>query len=331
MTPVYFPFTCINPRAAQMLRLCFPKTAIYLPSALEIPETMKTQAAEGFLELRTPVTGEQEKLADIVKEYQNWAQLHQGQNLSFFRTGEGTLPFFDEFSVHEILADIRRKKEGKNLPDQSPDPLFQARIFLSISKEYDMRQWEIGTELESVSEMEASLLKEIRGNEDEDTDTGPSISSIIAKGDPGSHMTEERLNAWARLALCDSELSSLFITTGRAVMETVCERIPEARKVLQVEGISLHADAVKEWQQALSECLERIALAETVSEPETITAEENADAESAFSLTVYRVSGSSPRDFLNRFIHPEAATASEGKNVLIGWVGRNNQLSFSSV
>lgn len=321
MTPVYFPFTCINRSAAQMLRLCFPKTAIYLPQAADIPETMKLETGEGFLEFRIPVTGDQEKLTEIVKEYQNWAQMHQGQNLSFFRTGEGTLPFFDEFSVHEIRSDILRKKEGKSRGEQAPDSLFQARIFLSISQEYDMRQWEISTELESVAELEASLLKEIRGDEEEDTDAGTPIRTIIAKNDTGAHMTAERLNAWARLALCDPDLSGLFITTSRSVMEMVCDRIPEARKVLQVDGISLAPEAVGQWQDALAECLARIALAESISETETITADGNADAASAFSMTVYRVAGIDPRDFLNRFIHSESAVCNEGKNVLFAWVG----------
>jgi len=318
MTPVYFPFTCMNRAAAKMMRLCFPKAVLYLPLASVMTEM---QAEEDFAEIRIPVSGDQEKLRSIAKEYQNWAQLHQARDLSFFKNREGTLPFFDEFSVHEIRSDIRRKKEGKNRADQNPDPLFQARIFLSISQEYDIGQWEVSSELESLSEMENALLREIRGDEDEDTDTGPSLRSIIAKNDPGAHMTAERLNAWARLALCDPDLSSLFITTSSAVMETVCERIPEAGQVLRVEGISLHAEAVKEWQQALAECLQRIALAESISETETITAAENADAASAFSLTVYRVSGSSPGDFLNSFIHPDAAFSTEGKNVLIGYMG----------
>ncbi|MGE0087697.1 MAG: hypothetical protein AB7S75_25075 [Desulfococcaceae bacterium] len=321
MAPVYFPFTFMNQTAADMLRICFPKTVMYLPSAADLPEIMKKQIGKEFMELRTPAAEDQEKLLSVVNEYRNWAQLHQGQNLSFFRTGEGKLPFFDEFSVHEIMSDIRRKKEGNIRPDQTPDPLFQARIFLSISQEYDMRQWELSSHLESVSEMEASLLREIRGDEEEDADTGPSISSMISKDDPGAHMTAERLNAWARLALCDPDIPNLFITGSRAVMETVCDRIPEARKVLDVNGISLAPEAVKQWQEALAECLERISHAETVSETETITAAENADEASAFPMTFYRISGTSPRAFLNRFIHPESSVCTEKENVLIGWVG----------
>ncbi|MEZ4527327.1 MAG: hypothetical protein R2941_15520 [Desulfobacterales bacterium] len=320
MTPVYFPFTCIAGSAVRMLRLCFPKTVLYQPSASAMPETVR-QAVKDFAQIRIPANEDQEKLAAIAKEYQNWAQLHQGRDLSFFKARQGSVPFFDEFSVQEIRADIRRKKEGKNRADQNPDPLFQARIFLSISQEYDMRQWEIGNHLESLSEMENTLLREIRGDEDEDTDTGPSIRSLIAKEDPGAHMTAERLNAWARLALCDPEIPNLFLTTSTAVMEMVCELIPEAGRVLEVEGISLSPDTAGQWQDALAECLSRIELAENISETETITASENADPASAFSMKVYRVSGTDSCGFLNRFIHPESAQRSEGKNVLIAWVG----------
>ncbi len=320
MTPVYFPFTCMSHTAARMLHICFPKAVLYQPSASAMPETTG-QAVKDFAQIRIPANEDQEKLAAIVKEYQNWAQLHQGRDISFFKAQQESVPFFDEFSVHELLSDIRRKKEGKNRAVQSPDPLFQARIFLSISQEYDMRQWEIGNHLESLSEMENVLLREIRGDEEEDTDTGPSIRSLIAKDDPGAHMTAERLKAWARLALCDPDLPNLFLTTSTAVMEMVCEQIPEARKVLQVEGISLAPESVEQWQEALAECLQKIALAETISETEILTASEHADPAKGFSMTVYRIAGTDSRGFLNRFIHPESAQISEEKNVLIAWVG----------
>ncbi len=331
MTPIYFPFTFMPQTLAEMLKTCFPKVSIYLPSASGVADAIQKSAAEGFFDLRIPIREDNEKLESIVREYQDWAQLHQGQDLSFFKTRKESVPFYDEFSVQQIRSEIRQK-EGKKEVQEGPDPLFQARIFLRFCQEYDIRQWELGSDLEFLGGLEKNLLQELHGEADiSESEIAPRVGPLIAKitkDDAGAHMCGERLRAWARLLQSDPPSSRLFLTSSRSVLDMVAERTGGAQEVLRVEGISLNPDAVHQWQEALAECLERISETETIEEAERLPASENTSG--GFALVFYRVSCPDTEEFLRRIANPKAAGETEPakKNVLIGWVGENGAHSL---
>jgi len=68
--------------------------------------------------------------------------------------------------------------------------------------------------------------------------------SLLRREDPGAFMTEERLNAWTRLMLEDTEISDFFVTGSRAVFDFLAEKTPHLKpyssKEIPAEKLSVY-------------------------------------------------------------------------------------------
>jgi hypothetical protein len=267
MAPVYFPFTHVSPSAAALLGACFSRTAVYQPLSETVSENLRAMAETGRFEVRVPVDTEGEKLRKLLAEYQRWAKLHTGGNLKFFKTQGGRVPFFDDVSAHHISTDIRQRAAGTAAAPPE-NPLFDARVFLAVAQEFDGRQGELQDGLAAYREMEQKFLQDLKG-EPEIPDIGLGGGPGLHVEDPGSHMTEKRLEAFARLAREDAADDRVFITTSRAVFDTVLERIDPSEAVLRIERMPfLRNHAAGAFRNELSAHIETL-LKEASVQPET--------------------------------------------------------------
>ena len=308
MTPIYFPFTYVSKQAAGLLSVCFDKTIVYQPSSQNIPESMTRLADKGMLDIQIPAQKDEEKLAGIIREYKDWAKLHQGSKMSFFKTQTETTPFYDEISVHQIRSDIK-KKEKNEISEQQLNPLLQARIFLSMAQEFDENHWDVSTNLESFAKMEKALIEEIRGGNELDDINTLTPNQAITKDEPGTHMTEQRLKSWIRLLICDSEKSNFYVTTSRYVIETLFENFQNMEVVFR-DTIPENLNSNK-WKNHLKENLENISKNSDIGN----------DLKQFPALTVYRIPYKAD-EFFSQYLNRESSKKLENKKeyTLIGLI-----------
>jgi len=233
MNAIYFPFTVISGQAADALNACFKSVSIYQPST-HMSKALAELAEKGLSEIRRPVQGDDDKLEALAKEYRKWAELHQGAELNFFK--------FRQDDDHAI-AHIRSELKGYGIPQEAADPLFNARLFLKIAQEFDAERQDVDREISAFEKMEKSLFEELRGEDDAEIEI-PLEKSLLRHEDSGAFMTEERLNAWTRLMLEDTEISDFFVTGSRAVFDFLAEKTPHLKpyssKEIPAEKLSVY-------------------------------------------------------------------------------------------
>ena len=306
MEPVYFPFTYVSPSAAALLGACFSRTVVYQPLSNTVPPNLKTWAEAGRFDIRVPVDTDSDKLLNLLEEYQKWASLHEGRNLKFFKTQGGRVPFFDDGSAHQLSTDIKKRAAGE-VDAPAPEPLFDARVFLAVAQEFDSRQGDLQNGLAAYREMEQKFLKDLKG-EPEIPDIGLGGGPALHAGDPGGHMTEKRLESFARLARETRAEDRLFITTSRAVFDAVLEIIDPAEEVFRIEAMPVPENSVRAaFQSELSAHIQQL-LESTPESPETVTfPKAGPGGGPRFSLTLCRTR-MEREAFLNACIDPAAAS-----------------------
>ena len=101
MKPIYFPFTYVSDPVAESLSACFGQFIVYQPLAGKIPEPMHAWVEKGVLDIRAPMTEDQNEFEAVVKNYLSWAVLHidgAGLRPPFMQTWKDTTPFFKDSS-----------------------------------------------------------------------------------------------------------------------------------------------------------------------------------------------------------------------------------------
>ena len=217
MTPIFFPFTYMPEPTAAALSAVFRRVGLYRPSETPLPETVQRHADAGFLEIRTPVGGDEDGLRRAAADYRAWAERHSGSPLAFFKSQQGQIPFFEESSLSRIRSDIKRGA-GERTDDASADPVFGARLFLSVAQDFDREQWEVNRGFADLRDLEASLLKSIHGEQEAG---GPSATAPVE--DLGRHMTDRRLWAWSCLWAGDPAADALLVTDSREIFDVCLE------------------------------------------------------------------------------------------------------------
>lgn len=225
MKPTCFPFTVISKKTMDAITAHFKSVAVYQPSA-DTPNALAELAEKGLLEIRCPVQDNEDKLKAVMKEYKKWAELHQGADLSVFKFHQQE----ENISIAQLRADLKNYSltDGLTQPQEKSDPVFNARLFLKIAQDFDSERLDMEQELSSFEKMEKSLFEELRGEDATEIEL-PSKTSLDITEDAGAFMTHERLNAWTRLMLQDSEVSEFFVTTSRAVFDFLAEKTPHLK------------------------------------------------------------------------------------------------------
>ncbi|RLC25073.1 MAG: hypothetical protein DRH21_04520 [Deltaproteobacteria bacterium] len=327
MKPIYFPFTYISEPVLEALSAFFKQIVVYQPSNLKIPESMQKLADSDLLEIRIPVKGDENKIDNILKDYKSWASIHQGSKMAFFKTKPDMIPFFGEFSTSQIKADIK-KKEQKQQNEKKQDSLLNARIFLHIAQEFDLQNWEINKDLLLLEEKTLNLIDNLKG-EDELSFKGNDREKALKIDYQSEYMTRDRIIAWTHLLQYDRDMSNLFITNSRSVVEHLVEKTPEAKIVLSIDSIPLinsRDKKTEKWQKSLINQLELLQKDPLpASEDFKINSPFDKDDGIKVSLTLYLVTGESPYNFFTRSAWHKTPVKKINKeagfnNTLIGFV-----------
>jgi len=331
MKPVYFPFTYIPKSVGKALSACFRQTAVYQISGTKIPEEMQELVKDGILDIRIPVEVNGEFLDKILKDYRAWVNIHQGTETAFLKAMANKIPFFDESASSQIRADL--KKIGKQIPpEEKPDPIFQAKLFLHMAQEFDLQKKGLDQDLMDIDAMEDDFMKNLKW-EDDDDHARAVARRQWDKDDPGHFMTTERINAWVSIMLQDSQASGLFITTSRAVLEHLIDIVPEMEQVIRLDAIPIDVDedeTLSNWQDGLIETLEMLVTGNwPVPMDDIANPLEIPGSEEKVSLTLYIVPNKTPYEYFADCVETDvfqaesAKTGTRFKNTLIGLIEKS--------
>lgn len=339
MKPIYFPFTYISKPVAEVVYACFGKTIVCQLSSKNIPEEIHKLAERGVLDILIsgkPKIKDEEKLSAILKEYNAWANLHQGSKgiqLDFFKARRNKIPFFDDTSISQIKADIKDITD-ENLVRKEPDSIFDARIFLSIAQEFDMQSDKIDLDILSFETARKDLIKNLKG-EIETSPLVPDYGDEFRAGNFIDYMIPERIEAWALLMCCDplqyrEEMSGLFVTNSRQAIDYLLDKTPEAENVFSIDTIPMVENQVEEtakWQKSLMKYFEIVAESSRPLEIDDFTADhDDLKCETKASLSLYLVPETSPLEYFSRFIRFDSTCGEiekgqvKFKNTLIGHI-----------
>jgi hypothetical protein len=236
MKPVYFPFTYINNTVARDLCNCFGQITVYRPCADKIPESMQRLADEGILDLKAPVSGDEERLKSLIKEYEEWGELHQKNDMAFLKAIGERVPFFDDTFTTQLASQIKKIRD-EDYSGGKPDILFNARLFLSLAQDYDIMQEGINRDLASVHEMEKKLLE---GLTQEDEPFFSKNSGIYLKpNDSGRYKIKERIEAWTYIMSNDQEEPRFLITDNRDAFDFIVEKTADIKDVVVIDPVQI--------------------------------------------------------------------------------------------
>jgi len=330
MEPVYFPFTHVSPSTFDLLGVCFRRTIVYQPVAETIASHLKARADTGGIDIRVPVNDDAGRLIGLLEEYRQWAGLHAGRNMRFFKTQSDRVPFFDDTSPHRLSAELKKRTaETPAIEASVPEPLFDARVFLAVAQDFDGRQDELENGLSAYRAMERKFLNDLTCAP-ELPDIGLGGGPALHAPDPGGHMTAERLRAFARLAREDKTEERLFITTSPAVIDALTDMIEPAREVLRLTDMPFpDHDVNKAFQDALAAHILQL-LEHGPGMPETAAFQEfKSDGQTKLSLVLYHIP-MTREAFLDACIRqtPVAAVKAfetpPGQGLLIGMIGHGS-------
>jgi len=327
MKPIYFPFTYIPEPVLEALSAFFKQIIVYQPSSLNIPESTQKQADSGLLEIRIPVNGDENKIDIILKDYKNWANIHQKSELAFFKSKPDIIPFFSDSSTSQIKADIKKSREYQ-AEEKKQDSLLNARIFLHMAQEFDSQNWEINKELLFSEEKTLNLIDNLKGeNELSFKENGREKTLKIDY--QSDYMIPDRIIAWTHLLQNDQDMSNIFITNSRSAIEHLLDKTPEAKIVLSIDSIPItnsRDETKKKWQESLMEQIE-LLLENSLPASEYIEIKSSFDKENGkkVSLTLYLVPDESSYKFLTRNAWHKTSVEEINKevafnNTLIGFI-----------
>ena len=303
MKPLYFPYTFIPRKTALEISAFFKNFVIYQPSDEPLPEEMQALADSGLLEVRVPDASVASRFSRVVKDFQYWGdQQRTGEEIraAVLRSSKDPVPFFDESSSTQIVADLRQQSEPA-LKDDQTDSTFEARVFLALAQEYDRQHQEMNGDLGAYEDKVQDLIDDINA-EGNNPIKAPLTELEFRQSDPAEYMVPGRLDAWVSLYLKDTADPGVLVTTNPGILDHINELIPDVEKIHQFSCAA--ADPEKgeiraQWQKSLLMYLSEAATTKWPADldlpPNTFDAE---GSETDLSLTVYIIPDLMPRDCL---------------------------------
>jgi hypothetical protein len=332
MKPIYFPFTYVGGEIAQALAACFLQTTVYQPLADKPPADMYPWIQRGILDMRVPVSESGEAIAAAVKNFMDWANLHQrgaGIKSIFCRLREQGIPFFERSSPSQIVAEMKAHALG-SASSKEANPIFLARIFLYLAQEFDRQCREIARELSWSRQKTQDLLQAL--TMEADSAAGPFEQNPLDRADDAAqYMIPERLEAWTRLFFRDTVASVIFLTHSQTVLDYLRDKAPLLEEVLRWDAIPLISEKTPErlaWQQKLIAGLTQRAENKWTRSTEELQAwTAPYDAAATMTLSIYLLPDQMPRDFFAHCTNiqledsPRSSPSGRFKNTLIGLLG----------
>ena len=269
MTPIYFPFTWIDESAMRTITAVFPQLVLYQPLEKKTPSHLQPFAQSGTVTIRIPVSENSGRVEATVKDYHNWASLHQGNDLAYLSARQPSVPLTDNLASL-IQSDILHYENQPSAP--AADRMFNARVFLEIASNYDAQQAEINSELSRMQGIEQRLMEAIG---DDEKNASPSFGNLSLNPDDSSDfMLSERLAAWSALYLQDRErrmIGECLLTSSPAVMEWLQNEF-EIEQVLEISGIPMgDCENRASWQESIARYLTNLQIHSWPSDIKTFT------------------------------------------------------------
>lgn len=233
MKIVYMPFTYISESTARLLTALVGPLVVYRPLKTSVPESLGVLVSQGLVEIRTPITRDDDRLRAALAEFTDWARMNPGKTTpgaGFYSQRGGEIPFFDETAINRIRSDINRYRPSDGQADLETDATeaeFSARLFLALAQENDLATDRLDDDLNRFKALENVLLDTLKDADEAGFDR-QAFGTAIWRDDPGAALTGQRVRAWATLAVADAVPADLLITTSRAVIDMLLDTHGEA-------------------------------------------------------------------------------------------------------
>ncbi|MCP4748223.1 MAG: hypothetical protein GY874_19120 [Desulfobacteraceae bacterium] len=297
----YMPFTFLPETIFCALRSVSSKIIVCQPVFKPMADPVQSLTNIGELEIKAPSRIDQDTLNAILAEYKHWASLHQGKAVdlaAFYKAMDAKAPLADENSPTQISSRIRNY--GKTYEQPVDNPIYQAALFLCLAHEYDAIQYELENSLDSVSTIENQLYNRLEGDQAQSNHVLNTVSKMICK-DNGLYMTDQRLQAWATLALSCQVEPSAFITDSRAVFEALLDKFSDAICLMQCGITDTGSGAGSDLKnQTLDEKLKQLSCARDLAFARQHADELDQEDNQVSDLTLYGLAGCSPQAFLSK-------------------------------
>jgi len=304
MQAILFPLTYVSETVCAALKTCFRRVRIYQPTRRQIPLPLQALSQKGLIDICIPVAGDDNEIEILVKDYRQWAELHQGGVREHFLRQRGSIPFFDDTATAQIKADIKQTARAP----EADDPLLNARVFLQIAQAYDLESEEISRKLIAMNQAERNLFKNITGASDA-PDRNALRSQTKTGIDSSDYMMPSRILAWAQLFLKDpkfdqAESATVFVTIHRGALEFLIEQAPTAEPVFKVSSIPVSSrlsEGAADWQKEFGRIIDSLSENAGALAADLIARFQGTDPSGLKAdLTLYRIPGESPPDFFAR-------------------------------
>ncbi|MBU0994548.1 MAG: hypothetical protein KJ737_18800 [Proteobacteria bacterium] len=342
MKLIYFPFTYISESTQTAISSFFRRIAVFQSDETALPAFMRSLYASGFLEIITPVKGNETALQDLISSFKMWGNALDDKNRTYFKTRKGEVPFFTEVSSSKIKADLRQAmKSGKDMASQKPeekmnqsDILLRARMILQLAQELDIESDEFQNGMQKYQEMEHLLFENIKCRLTEDNTELNRYRKDIDRDTSKENKLEERIMAWSLLLPYCKEETGIFITDKREVVNFL-------KEFSVLKDIAFHVgpipaghndeDVFTKFYAVLEETLIQLARG-NITNPEDIQIHQPVfgDNQETWMLEVYLVKGESAVRFFNKglAIHTPVSenilNNKESMNTVICLIHRNN-------
>ncbi len=336
MTPIYFPYTYMSSRTADLLASLFKRVVMHLPCASDTPAETRSLADSGWLDVRIPVKNGEEELAAGLTNYKIWADAHlggRGADPALIKLHGESLPFFDDQRPSRIKADVLGRttsdQPGETPGDEEAASLLKARIFLCMAQEFDAQRDEVNRRISSVEKMERDLMSRLKGGEEvlKMGSVGGAPNGAGSDGGPTGERLAERLEAWGRLALMDPSLdepepAAFFLTTSREGFETTVEAATGREwgdPFDPLPELDAEADGELAWMDRLDAYLNALVRGVwTAPAAGRIEVPEGERAGGRLSLSLVLIPDKTPGEVFGPGVKPDAPPGEESRHILVG-------------
>lgn len=290
MKPVYMPFTYLTEPTARILSVLMGPVVVYQPLENRVDGSLTALADQGLIDIRTPLTGDENRLSAALSEFTQWAGQNPGRSTpgaDYVGAQQGNVPYYDDSSISRIRSEIKKYK-GWPANTNAQETGFSARLFLAAAEQNDRTTAHLDQNLRQFKALEQGFLDSLAQGDEADFNRH-ALGSQLWQEDPGAKRTEQRIRSWATLAAADPELPELFITTSPAVVDLLIETGDAVMPIEQLARIPLAIasdDAPPNLNVVLSELAVRDSL--TADASDALVASKNSDPDApAIVVTLY--------------------------------------------
>jgi hypothetical protein len=313
MIPTYMPFTYLPASMARVLAALVGPVVVYQPLGAGASNSLASLAAQGVIEIRTPLTGDEQRLTAALAEFTQWASQNPGRSTpgpGFVGSQQGRVPFYDEQSISRIRSDIRQYGTPPSGTDDQ-EAGFSARLFLAVAEENDRATEHLDHDLKRFKALEQGFLDSLVDS-DVESFSRHTLGSGIWREDPGAKHTEQRIRAWATLAAADNQFPEMLVTTSAAVVDTLMETRGEAINLQRLATIQFPISSAGQTS-ILGQVLADLAVQQSLAtgDCDAFTALNHAGGgDSTVAITLYAARNCPPSSVI-RQMAPAAVTMPE--------------------